>query len=338
MADGLGTDHPVRWGILGAGRIAGRVGDDIARTDGNVVSAVAAREAGRAAGFAARYEGARSYGSYAELAADPDVDVVYIATTHPVHRDQALMCIEAGKPVLVEKPVCLNASDTRAVFEAAQKAQLFAMEAMWMRTNPIIRQAEQLVAEGAIGDIAGVRAALSLSLGFDPSHRMYDMDNGGGVLLDMGIYPVTFAWLFLGKPSAVSTIGTVSPTGSDTTVAMQWTNARGQDAQLWCSATVKAPDRGLIIGTAGWIETKGRFHNPFGLIVHTDDGDTEIDDPAVGLGNGYGPEITEVARCLRAGLLESPLIPHADTIEIMELLDEARSVLGVKYPNEREIA
>jgi predicted dehydrogenase len=158
------------------------------------------------------------------------------------------------------------------------------------------------------------------------------------VLLDMGIYPVTFAWLFLGRPDAVSTTGSVSPTGSDATVAMQWSNARDQDAHLWCSAAVKAPDRGLVIGTTGWIETKGSFHKPDGLIVHTDDGDTEIVDPTAGLGNGYEPEITEVARCLRAGLLESPLIPHADTIEIMELLDDTRAVLGVQYPSEREIA
>jgi predicted dehydrogenase len=334
MPQGLPDDQPIRWGILGAGGIAWAVCDDIVRTDGNVVAAVGARDASRAAEFANHFADARSYGSYAELVADPDVDVVYVATTHPGHHDQSLMAIEAGKPVLIEKPLCLNAADTREVFAAARHADVFAMEAMWMRTNPLIRQAEQLVAEGAIGELRGVRAEFGIGLAYDPSHRLYDLANGGGALLDLGVYPATFAYLFLGRPGRTITSGVLAPTGSDATAALQWEYANDSYAQLWCSAATSAPNQAAVLGSSGWIATEGMFFRPSGLLVHTADGEYRIDDPIAGQGHGYGPEIAEVGRCLRAGLTESPLIPHADTIAIMELLDEARSELGVKYPGE----
>ena len=218
IADG----RPIRWGILGAGSIADTFSSDINLTAGNVVTAVAARDADRAAGFAARHAAARSYGDYGALVNDDEIDVVYIATTHPYHRAHALLAIEAGKSVLIEKPVCLNAGDAREVFAAAAQADVFAMEAMWTRTNPLIRTAQQLIADGAIGEVRGVRSEFGLGVAFDPADRLYDLDNGGGALLDLGIYPATFAYVFLGPPDEVRTVGTLAPTGADETVAMQW--------------------------------------------------------------------------------------------------------------------
>lgn len=334
MRDVLPEDKLVRWGILGAGGIASTVSQDITLTDGHTVAAVAARDPERAAAFASRYPGARSYGNYAELVADDGVDVVYVATTHPNHFHHALLAIRAGKPVLIEKPVCLNAEQTRVVLKAARDTGVFAMEAMWMRTNPLIRKAEELVASGAIGEIRGVRAEFGLGLPYDDKHRLYDASNGGGALLDIGIYPVTFAYLFLGQPSQVSVLGTVAGGGVDTTVAMQWIGKDGVTAQLWCSSPTAAPNQATVLGSTGWIETEGAAHRPTGLILHTGSGREHFDDPIGNQGYGYGPEIAEVGRCLRAGLLESPLIPHADTIAIMELLDDARAQLGVRYPGE----
>lgn len=327
-------DAAIRWGILGAGGIAGKFAADLIRTPGNALAAVGARQADRAADFAASYGAPRSYGSYQELVSDPDLDVVYIATTHPGHHEQALLAIGAGKAVLIEKPVCLNAADTREVFAAAAAAGVFAMEAMWMRTNPLIRKAQELVAGSAIGELVSVRAELGLGRPFDASHRLYDLANGGGALLDLGIYPVTFGWIFLGRPESVAVTGTLAPTGSDATVAMQWSYPDGRDAQLWCSAPVNAPFRALVVGTEGWIRTEGRFYRPSALTVMMGGLESRIDDPLGGDTNGYGPEIAEVARCLRAGLTESPLVPAADTIAIMELLDGARAELGVRYPGE----
>jgi predicted dehydrogenase len=327
--------RPIRWGILGAGGIADTVSGDINLTDGNVVTAVAARDADRAARFAAHHGAARSYGDYTSLVNDDEVDVVYVTTTHPHHRAHALLAIEAGKAVLIEKPVCLNAADAREVFAAATRAGVFAMEAMWTRTNPLIRQAQQLIADGAIGEVRGLRNEFGLGLAFDPAHRLYDLDNGGGALLDLGVYPVTFAYLFLGPPDEVRTVGMLSPTGSDDTVTMEWLYAGRPGAQLWTSASIHAPNEAAILGSQGWISFLPVAYRPGGMIVHTEAGERHIDDPLAGHGFGYTPEIEEVERCLRAGLLESPLIPHADTIAILEILDDARAVLGVVYPSER---
>lgn len=332
----IDADRPIRWGFLGAGGIAGKVARDLAATPGNVLAAVAARDLTRAEDFAARFGpgGTRAYGDYRALVEDRGVDVVYIATTHPMHREQALLAVDAGKPVLIEKPVCLNAPDTAKVFQAAEAAGVFAMEAMWMRTNPLIRQAQRLIADGAIGEVRSVRAEMALGLPFDPGHRLYDLANGGGALLDLGVYPVTFAWLFLGKPDSVAMAGSLAPTGADATVAMQWSYQDGRDAQLWCSAPVGGPYRGLILGSEGWLQTEGRFHRPAGLVLHNAEGERRFADPLDPSLPGYRPEIEEVERCLRAGLLTSELVPPADTIAIMRLLDAARTELGVRYPGE----
>ncbi len=329
----IDADRPVRWGFLGAGGIAAKVATDLARTPDNELVAVAARDAGRAADFAGRFGAGRSYGDYTELVADAEVDVVYIATTHPRHKEQALLAIEAGKPVLIEKPVCLNATDTREVFQAAEKAGVFAMEAMWMRTNPLIRQAQSLIADGAIGAVRSVRAEMSLGKSYEPEHRLYDLANGGGALLDLGIYPVTFAWMLLGEPDSVDVTGERVATGADATVALQWGYRDGREAQLWCSAPLPGPYRGLVQGTTGWIEFHDRFYRPSGFTLGSADGHTQTFDEGAD-SPGYRPEIAEVARCLRAGLLTSPLVPPADSIAIMDLLDRARAALGVRYPGE----
>jgi predicted dehydrogenase len=331
MADG----RPIRWGILGAGGIADTFSSDIRLTDGSVVTAVAARDADRAARFAERHGASRSYGDYRALVNDDEIDVVYIATTHPHHRAHALLAIAAGKSVLIEKPVCLNAAEAGEVFAAAAHADVFAMEAMWTRTNPLIRQAQQLIADGAIGEVRGVRSEFGLGVAFDPTHRLYDLDDGGGALLDLGVYPATFAYLFRGPPAEVRTVGTLAPTGADDTVAMQWLYDGRPGAQLWASVPIAAPNEAAILGTQGWISFLPEAHRPSGLIVHNEAGEYRIDDPLAGHGHGYGPEIDEVARCLRAGLLESPLVPHADTIAILEILDGARATLGVIYPSEK---
>ena len=342
MPEPLPSDRPVRWGILGAGGIADQVSSDIGRSAHSVVAAVGARDAGRAADFARRHSTAsgtgsglaRSYGSYAELVADDEVDVVYVATTHPQHYEHALLAIEAGKAVLIEKPVCLNAPQTRTVLAAAIAADVFSMEAMWMRTNPLIRKAQELIAQGAIGDVVGVRAEFGLGLPYDPGHRLYDLDNGGGALLDLGIYPLTFAYVFLGRPDRQLTVGSLAPTGADQTVAVEWIYGDTPRAQLWCSSSTPAPNSAVVLGSTGWLSFEGSTHRPTGLNLVAGDRVSHFDDPIAGQGNGYGPEIAEVERCLRAGEVQSPLIPHADTIAILELLDQARADLGVRYPQE----
>lgn len=320
---------PVRWGILGAGGIAATVSRDIAASPGSVLQAVGARDAGRAQAFADLHGVRTSYGSYAELVADPDVDVVYIATTHGQHHEHALLALGAAKPVLVEKAFTLNARQAREVVTAARSAGLFCMEAMWMRFNPLVRQAQAIVAEGRLGRLVNLRADFSRRFDFDATHRLFDLAAGGGALLDLGVYPVTFAWLFLDRPTQVAVSGTLSETGSDASVAMQFGYRDGAVAQLCTSAVSPSPFSALVCGTDGWLQLEPTVHRPTRLTVSTADGPQVLEEEIVG--NGYGYQVAEVERCLRAGLAESPLAPLDETVAILELLDEVRAQVGVRY-------
>jgi predicted dehydrogenase len=324
--------------VLGAGGIANTVTPDIIATEGNTVVAVAARDADRAAAFAAKHAIPRSYGSYAELYADPEIDVIYIATTHGQHHEQALAALNAGKPVLVEKAFTLNARQAREVVTLARENQLFCMEGMWMRLNPLVREALRLVQDGRIGDVTGVRADLSRLFPYSPTHRLFDPAAGGGALLDLGVYPAHFAWVVLGKPDTVVATGSLAPTGTDVTVAMQWGYADGRIAQIFCSAAGPSPYTALITGTKGWIRLETRIHRATAITLATCSGVIE-GEPVVEEviasrpepGAGFGHEIAEVSRCLREGLTESPFVPLDDTVDLLEVLDEARAQLGVRY-------
>jgi predicted dehydrogenase len=329
------AERAIRWGILGAGGIAATVGDDIAATAGNTLQAVAARDPERARKFAADHGVAHAHDSYADLVADPDVDVVYIATTHGQHLEHALLTLGAGKPALIEKSFALNARQARKIVAEARRREVFCMEAMWTRLNPLIRAASAMCQAGRIGDVIGVRADLSRGFDYDPNHRLFDLGAGGGALLDLGIYPVTVTWLLLGKPDTVSATGSLAPTGSDLTAALQFGYRDGRVAQIYSSAAGTSPLSLLITGTTGWIRVDPRVHRPTQLVVHDSDGEEVIDAPPV-VGNGYTLEVAEVARCLRAGELESPLVPLDETVAIMEILDEARAQLGVRYAADDE--
>lgn len=327
------VDEPIRWGILGAGGIAATVSADIAATPGNVLHAVAARDVDRAAAFASAHGVARSYGSYVELVADPNVDIVYIATTHAHHHAHALLALRAGKPVLVEKAFTLNAGQAREVVAEARARKLFCMEAMWMRVDPLVQRLGPILRAGTIGDVVGVRADLSKRFDYDPSGRLFDLAAGGGALLDLGVYPVTFAAMVLGRPDTQTVTGSLAPTGADLTVALQWGYRDGRVGQIYCSSAGYSPYAALITGTDGWVRVEGRVHHPCALTVHTPTGDEVIDADPV-RGNGYRYQVEEVTRCLRAGELESPSVPLDDTIAVLEVLDDARRQLAVAYPQE----
>ena len=323
------AERPIRWGFLGAGGIAASMAADLIHGN-NTLYAVAARDAGRAAAFAAQFGASHSHGDYQAVVEDPDVDIVYVATTHPFHREQALMAIEAGKHVLIEKPLALNAAHAGEVLTAARQKGVFAMEAVWMRANPLILKAHEIVTRGVIGDVVAIQADFSIEVAFDPTHRLYDLANGGGALLDLGIYPIHFALLFLGHPDLQQVLGTLSPTGSDAVAALQWGYRSGAVAQLRCATTAWAPGRATVIGTTGSMSVEPWFVNPERLVVTTSEGESRVE----GEGTAYGPQVQEVERCLRAGLLESSLAPHAETITALELVDRARADLGVRYPSE----
>lgn len=289
----------MRWGLLGAGGISARGARGITDSGGRVV-AVAARDHGRARALADEVGAERAYGSYAELLADDDVEAIYVNTTHPWHHEQALAVIAAGKHVVVEKAFTLNTAQAMEIFAAARERGVFAMEGMWTRALPLYRHLERLVADGAIGDVVAVRTCLTLALDYDPTHRLFDRHNGGGTLLDLGVYAATVPWLFLGRPQTVHVMGSLAPSGVDQVVAMQWGYETGATAQLFITSRGLGPDGAVIIGRTGYLEVDPKFHGGATATLVTTDGRHErIELPH----QAFAHEFAEAARCIRAGEL-----------------------------------
>jgi predicted dehydrogenase len=325
------TVHAVRWGILGTGVIAKAFAEDLPRVPGAVRAAVGSRAPGSAAVFAERHGFARAHGSWAALAADDAVDVVYVATPHAFHHAAALACLRGGKAVLCEKPLTLDLPSAALLVQEARSRRLFLMEAMWMRCNPAIRRAAELVAGGAIGEVTTVRADLGLPGPYPATHRLRDPALGGGALLDLGVYPLHLAHLFLGAPAAVRSWARLTPEGVDenTGVVLGW--ASGAVGALSCGIVGDTGNTAAITGTAGRIDLPRDYFRARSFTLHRPGAEpAEATFPF--LGHGYHLEAAEVQRCLAEGLLESPLVPQDTTLEVMALADTIREELGVVYP------
>ncbi|SOC55167.1 Gfo/Idh/MocA family protein [Ornithinimicrobium cerasi] len=326
------VDRPVRWGLLAAGGIARAFAEAVQRSTGGRVVAVAARDGGRARAFAERHGIERSYGSYHHLYVDEDVDAVYISSTHPFHTEQALACIAAGKHVMVEKPVALTVAGAEAIFEAARARRVLAMEAMWTRCLPVVRDVVTRVRRGDIGTVRSFSAAFTVPFPYDEKHRLFDLENGGGALLDIGVYPVTLAHLLVGHPTDLQVLGSTAPTGADDLAALQWMTREGGLVQVLCDSRSHGASRTVVRGTQGWIEVHGPVNDPESFTLHRGHDSEWVDGPR----HHFLHEVDEFHRCLRSGLVESPLVPHADTVAIMTILESARRELGVRYPQEEE--
>ncbi|WP_232248363.1 Gfo/Idh/MocA family protein [Streptacidiphilus rugosus] len=326
--------RPIRWGILATGAIAGDFTEDLALVPGAEVFAVASRSQSSADAFAARHGIPHAYGSWEAMARDERIDVVYVATPHSAHHDAASLCLDAGRAVLCEKPVTMNAAEARALVELARKRGVFLMEAMWMRCNPAIRKVVSLVADGALGRLRTVQADFGIAGPFDPGHRLRDPALGGGALLDLGVYPVSLAHLLLGAPDQVRAWSTRTPEGVDANTGLLLGYDGGLDdgalAALSCGIVAGTPCRASIVGELGRIELPPVFFRPdhFTLFRGEEDAVGErFDVPYTG--RGFVHEAEEVMRCLREGLTESPLMPWQASVEVMEILDEARRAASV---------
>lgn len=324
------TDRPVRWGILSTGWIADRFAEDLRLLPDAEITAVGSRSTAAAETFAARHGIPRAYGSWAELAADPRVDVVYVATPHAGHYSATELCLLAGKAVLCEKPFTLDRASSATLVELARTRGTFLMEAMWTRCNPAVLKARQLVADGAIGEVTTVQADFGVAGPFPPEHRMRAKVLGGGALLDLGVYPVTLAHLFIGAPDHIRAWAKLTEEGVDENTGIVFGYDSGAVATLTCGIMGATPVAATITGTRGRIELTPPAFVPPGFTLHRDGAEPEVfsDPPA---GTGYQFEAAEVQRCLRQGTVESPLVPHATTLEIMGLLDEIRGLIGVSY-------
>jgi predicted dehydrogenase len=321
---------PTRWGIAGLGRIATLVAGDFGHVPDAELVAVASRSVQRAEEFARRHGASRWYGSYDELIADPEVDVVYIATPHPQHHAIALAAIRAGKAVLVEKAFTATLAGAEEVVAEARARGVFAMEAMWTRFQPAVVRARELLAEGAVGSPVSVQADLGLALEFDPSDRLFAPELGGGALRDLGVYVVSLAQMVLGTPQTVYTVGALEPNGVEGSTALLLGWEDGPSATLTASLHSRMPGSARIFGSEGWLELPPRFHHPTRLVLHRD-GAEPLQETHPPLGGGYSHELIEVTSCVRAGETESKVMPLDDTLAVMSVLEQAGRQLGVTW-------
>ncbi len=336
-----------RWGVLSTGQIASAFTADLALLpDEADLVAVGSRELARAEQFADRYGFRRAYGSYPELAADPDLDVIYIATPHNDHHASARLCLEAGKSVLVEKPLTVTVTEAEDLITLARQRGLFCMEAMWSRCNPRLRKAAQLVAAGELGPIRHLTATVGFAFEGDASHRLLNPDLAGGAILDMGVYPVHAVNLFLGEPDQVLGFGSYARTGVDANAAALLTYpATGKRpavaASIYCTLEADAGTPLKVLCSNGRI-TFDNYQKAETMMVrrgHGADAQTEkfvTQSP----GHGFTFQAQEVMRCLRAGELESPLVPWQDTLATMRTLTAWRQAVdasdaGAGHPEER---
>lgn len=322
----------IRWGILAAGGIARKFATDIPAHTASTIAAVGSRSADRAAAFAAEMDVPRSYGSYEELVADPKIDAIYVASPHSEHRDHALLALNAGKPVLVEKAITRNAAEAREIFDVAASRGLFAMEAMWARFLPSYRAAVDAVAAGAIGDVISLTALHGQNIPGGPEHRLWNPDLAGGALLDLGVYPISFAHAVLGVPDEVHAHGELSDLGVDKaeTVVLRY----GQRAVAVATSSMETAmlNNATVAGTRGRIDLDPTFYNPTDVHLSLLDGTRQ--DLSGRLAGGFQFQAAEAARQIVAGETSSPLMTWQASVEVMEIMDEVRRQLGVVYPGE----
>ncbi|MCX7992831.1 MAG: Gfo/Idh/MocA family oxidoreductase [Fimbriimonadales bacterium] len=325
--------HTFKWGIVGTGKIARRFMQAAFYVPEAQVVAVGSRTQANAEQFGAQFGIPKRHDSYDAVFADPEVQIVYIATPHSLHAENALAAIQAGKHVLCEKPFTLNAPQAEQVVQAARAKGVFLMEGMWTRCFPVVREIIRRVQGGEVGEVRLVMADFGFRPEFDPASRLFAPELGGGALLDVGIYPVALAFLFLGEPEQKVAYATKGATGVDELCSILFQYGSGAQAVLSASLQVNTPKQAYLCGTEGRIELPAPWWKPSEAYLVRNDGSREhLLYPYEG--DGLQFEIRHVHDCLRQGLTESPWIPLNETLAIMRVLDALRAQMGVRYPGE----
>ena len=323
----------LRWGVLGTGWIAERFVRSLRRHTRQQALAVGSRDAGRSAAFAGRHGLARGHGSYERLVADPEVDIVYIATPHPAHHPCARLALEAGKHALVEKPLALNAAQAADIARLAADRGRFCMEALWTFFLPKFDVVRQLLDAGALGEVRTVQAEYGER--FTAEHRILRADLAGGPLLDLGTYPVSLATWVLGPPARVLAAGQPHPAGVNGQAAAILCNPRGNQAVVHTTLFSNTPTAATIAGSDGTLTLPGPFYQPGDLLLASADGARRLSfsEPRTAH-DALHFEAAEAARCIAAGRLESPVRPLAESVTTLRVMDEIRRQLGVAFPGE----
>ncbi|MEP7728069.1 Gfo/Idh/MocA family protein [Marinomonas primoryensis] len=325
----------VRWGIIGTGQIAHLFASDFCHVKAGELRAVASRNKASADEFSAEFDIELAFIDYFSLINSHEVDVIYIATPHVYHYDLVKACILAGKAVLCEKPFTINEIQSKELYDLALKHNVFVMEAMWTRFNPVIEQVIEWVEEGEIGDLNSIQASFNFLAPTDPSHRLMKIELGGGALLDIGIYPVFLAQLFFGKPDFVQNQAVIGDTDVDLfeQILLGWES--GQLASLDASLISCNPNRAILSGSKGYIEIDSEWFKAKSCRVVSADNKVRAVEFDFS-GNGYQFEVDEVNRCLEEGLIQSPNHSWQNSLELIATLDEIRQDIGLSYPGEHQ--
>jgi len=327
---------PLRWGILAPGWIAGQFAAALRRGTRQQIAAVGSRDVHRARAFADAYGAPTAYGSYDELVHDPQVDIVYVASPHSEHHRQARLALQAGKPVLVEKAFTRNAAEAKDLINLAHANGLFLLEGMWSRFLPHYDVIQQAVHAGLIGEVTAVFADHGQHLYPDGPDRLANPDLAGGALLDLAVYPISFADFVLGPFTTITATGTLTDRGVDQQESITVANAAGALGVLHASMLAASPCTATICGTDGRLDIAGTFYLPTSVTLHDRDG--QVVDRYDPMGDtahqGLRYEAAEAARCVVGGAMESPLHPPTTTVRIMEAMDQVRHQLGVHFPQE----
>ncbi|MDQ1736153.1 MAG: hypothetical protein QOH56_2404 [Pseudonocardiales bacterium] len=327
----------LRWGVIGTGGIAGQFVADLELLPTASVTAVGSRAQDTADRFGDRFGIGRRYPDWQQLVTDDGVDAVYVATPHPMHHEAALLAIEAGKAVLVEKAFTVNAVQAQELVDRARARGVFLMEAMWTRHLPHIAAIRSMLADGRLGELCTLTADHGQWFADDPNHRLFNPMLGGGALLDLGVYPISFASMVMGTPERVMSMSDPAFTGVDGQVSILLGYSGGRQAVLNTSLRGRSPIRADIVGTEARIEIDSVWYAPSHFTVIDRDGGRErFEFPHTG--HGLRHQAAEVARCVSDGRLESELMPLDETVSIMQLMDEIRSQGGYRLPGDSDSA
>lgn len=324
---------PIRWGILGTGWIAHMQTRDLL-ANGFTVTAVGSRSQESADRFAAEFGIATAHPTYEQLVEDPNVDIVYVSTPHIFHAENALLALRAGKHVLVEKAFTINAREARDVVDVAAASGLVALEAMWTRWLPHMVRIREIIAAGTLGEIRTVLADHNQNLPKDPKHRINNPDLAGGALLDLGIYPVSFAFDILGQPTSIFATAAKTTTGVDRQTAIVFSYADGQQAVLHAALDTLGPNTAVIIGTEGRIEIESVWYTPVGFTVFDSENEVIERYESDVTNRGMQYQAWEAERLIASGSTAGTILPPAQTVQIVEALDEIRRQIDLVYPGE----
>ena len=321
----------INWGILGCGGIANKFAHDLNMVDDCKLFGVGSRSIDKAISFAKLNNATKAFGSYEELVQDENIDVIYVATPHPYHKDNTILCLNNGKHVLCEKPFAMNSTEVAEMIKAAKLNNKFLMEAIWTQFFPYMSKLKEIIAEGRLGDIKMIEADFGFKADFNPHSRLFDINLGGGALLDIGIYPLFLCHSLLGPPSAINSVATIGKTNVDESTCMSLKWDSGVLASLNCTVLTDTKSVAKIFGTEAYVEIDSRWHESKSMSIKNRDGIVETfsfeDDY-----KGYAYEIQEVNDCLKNSKTESETLPLQFSKELIDSLDKIRDQIGLTYP------